>query len=169
MTGGLCDEPASSADLMHSGTTAFTPSRHVGPTPPSIPVWRATKLGVICHDTAEVACNSSLKRRDGTAVAVRRRSGSLRRRNARRHTADAALATDCEILRAGAASRSHHAWSPDLRAMKGVVPFPFQPNVAGQRAIADLVLAQVCRAAPSWSAKPAGVRRQGERDDVATT
>ncbi|AGB24589.1 hypothetical protein Mycsm_04344 [Mycobacterium sp. JS623] len=73
-----------------------------------------------------------------------------------RHTAEAAAETGCEIVRAGAASRSHHAWSPDPWTTKGAVPLPgrlspFQPNAAGLRAIADLVVAQVGKQAPSWS------------------
>ena len=73
-----------------------------------------------------------------------------------RHSAEAASATGCEIVRAGAASRSHHAWSSDPWTTKGAVPlpgrpFPFQLNAAGLRAVADLVVAQVCKPAPSWA------------------
>ena len=73
-----------------------------------------------------------------------------------RHTAEAAAATGCEIVRAGAASRSHHAWSPDPWTTKGAVPlpgrpFPFHPNAAGMRAVAELVVAQVCKPSPSWA------------------
>jgi hypothetical protein len=67
-----------------------------------------------------------------------------------RHTAEAAAETGCELVRAGAASRGHHAWASDPWTTKGAVPppsrpFPFQPNAAGLKAVADLVVAQVCR------------------------
>jgi hypothetical protein len=73
-----------------------------------------------------------------------------------RHTAEAAAATGCEIVRAGAASRRHHAWSSDPWTTKGAVPlpgrpFPFHPNAAGMRAVAELVEAQVCKPVPSWA------------------
>jgi lysophospholipase L1-like esterase len=65
-----------------------------------------------------------------------------------RVTADAAAATGCEVVRAGAASRDHHAWSAEpwttLPARYGVPlpgrPAPLHPNAAGMRAVAQLVL-----------------------------
>jgi len=85
-----------------------------------------------------------------------------------RHTAEAAAETGCEIVRAGAASRSHHAWSSDPWTTKGAVPlpgrpFPFHPNAPGLRAVADLVVAQVCKPAPSWA------RQSGPAYDVRMT
>ncbi|OBI45777.1 SGNH/GDSL hydrolase family protein [Mycobacterium colombiense] len=66
-------------------------------------------------------------------------------------TADAAAATGCEIIRAGAAGREHHAWSAEpwttLPARFGVpLPgrtAPLHPNAAGMRAVADLIAAQL--------------------------
>lgn len=66
-------------------------------------------------------------------------------------TADAAAATGCEVIRAGAASREHHAWSADpwttLPARFGVTlpgrPAPLHPNVDGMRAVADLIATQL--------------------------
>lgn len=68
-----------------------------------------------------------------------------------RHTADAALATGCEVVGAAAASRQHHAWSADswttTPARYGIPlpgrPAPLHPNGAGMRAVADLVAAQL--------------------------
>ncbi|OBB92523.1 SGNH/GDSL hydrolase family protein [Mycobacterium sp. 852002-40037_SCH5390672] len=65
-------------------------------------------------------------------------------------TADAAAATGCEVIRAGAAGREHHAWSEDpwttLPARYGVPlpgrPAPLHPNAAGMRAVAELIAAQ---------------------------
>ena len=64
------------------------------------------------------------------------------------HTADAAGATGCEVVKAGEASRDHHAWSVDPWTMRFGVPWPgrpapLHPNAAGMRAVADLVTAQV--------------------------
>ncbi len=65
-----------------------------------------------------------------------------------RLTADAAAATDCEIVRAGAASRSHHAWSAAPWTTRSGVPLPgrpapLHPNGAGMHAVAELVAAQL--------------------------
>jgi lysophospholipase L1-like esterase len=68
-----------------------------------------------------------------------------------RLTADAAAATGCEVVRAGAASRDHHAWAADpwtTGPARYVVPIPgrpapLHPNAAGMRAVAELVLAQI--------------------------
>jgi hypothetical protein len=71
-----------------------------------------------------------------------------------RHTAEAAAATGCEIVRAREASRAHHAWSVDPWTTKGAVPlpgrpFPFHPTAVGMRAVAELVAAQVSKPIPS--------------------
>jgi lysophospholipase L1-like esterase len=66
-------------------------------------------------------------------------------------TADAAAATGCELIRAGAAGREHHAWSAEpwttLPVRFGVAlpgrPAPLHPNAAGMRAVADLIAAQL--------------------------
>ncbi len=63
-------------------------------------------------------------------------------------TAAAALATGCELVRAGQASREHHGWSSDPWAVGAGWPLPwrpapFHPNAAGMRAVAELVAAQV--------------------------
>ena len=66
-----------------------------------------------------------------------------------RVTADAAVATGCEVVGAAAASRRHHAWSAEpwttTPARYGVPlpgrPAPLHPNGAGMRAVADLVVA----------------------------
>ena len=68
-----------------------------------------------------------------------------------RLTADAAAATGCEVVRAGAASREHHAWSAEpwtTTPARYVVqlpgrPAPLHPNAAGMRAVAELVAAQL--------------------------
>jgi len=67
-----------------------------------------------------------------------------------RLTADAAVSTGCEVIRAAAASRQHHAWSArpwtTTPARYGVPlpgrPAPLHPNGAGMRAVADLIAAQ---------------------------
>lgn len=61
-------------------------------------------------------------------------------------TATAAQATGCRIVRAGHASREHHAWSTDPWTVGAAWPLPwrpapFHPNAAGMRAVADLVAA----------------------------
>jgi lysophospholipase L1-like esterase len=66
-------------------------------------------------------------------------------------TADAAAATGCQVIRAGAAGREHHAWSAEpwttLPARLGIPlpgrPAPLHPNAAGMRAVADLIAAQL--------------------------
>lgn len=66
-------------------------------------------------------------------------------------TADAAAATGCEIIRAGAAGREHHAWSAEpwttLPARLGFSPpgrtAPLHPNASGMRAVANLIAAQL--------------------------
>jgi lysophospholipase L1-like esterase len=67
-------------------------------------------------------------------------------------TGSAAAAAGCEIVRAGAASRHHHAWSTQPWTMGAVGagnavasllnrrPAPFHPNAAGMRGVADLVV-----------------------------
>ncbi len=65
-----------------------------------------------------------------------------------RTTADAAAASGCEIVRAGAGSRQHHAWSTEPWTVKPGVPLPgrpapLHPNAAGMRAVAELVAAQL--------------------------
>lgn len=63
-----------------------------------------------------------------------------------RLTAEAAAATGCGLVTAGAASREHHAWSSDPWTTRFGWPVPrrpapLHPNAAGMRAVADLVLA----------------------------
>jgi hypothetical protein len=65
-----------------------------------------------------------------------------------RLTADAAAATDCEVVRAAAASRDHHAWSTEPWTTRSGVPLPgrpapLHPNGAGMRAVAELVLKEL--------------------------
>ncbi len=65
-----------------------------------------------------------------------------------RLTADAAVATGCEIVRAAAASAQHHAWSTEPWTTRPGVPLPgrpapLHPNGAGMRAVAELVAAQL--------------------------
>jgi lysophospholipase L1-like esterase len=68
-----------------------------------------------------------------------------------RLTAEAAVATGCEIVRAGEASRDHHAWSAQpwtQTPARYVVPLPgraapLHPNAAGMRAVAELIAAQL--------------------------
>jgi lysophospholipase L1-like esterase len=67
-----------------------------------------------------------------------------------RLTAEAAGATGCELVRAAAASRQHHAWSAEPWTTTPVRyglplpgrPAPLHPNGPGMRAVADLVVAQ---------------------------
>lgn len=65
-----------------------------------------------------------------------------------RRTAEAAEATGCGLVRAGEASREHHAWSADPWTTRFGWPVPrrpapLHPNEAGMRAVADLVAAAV--------------------------
>lgn len=68
-----------------------------------------------------------------------------------RATAEAATATGCDIVRAGEASRDHHAWSVQpwtTTPAKYVVPLPgrpapLHPNAAGMRAVAELLAARM--------------------------
>jgi lysophospholipase L1-like esterase len=60
-------------------------------------------------------------------------------------TAAAAQATGCRIVRAGQASRHHHAWSTDPWTVGASWPLPwrpapFHPNAAGMRAVAELIV-----------------------------
>ncbi|GFG73480.1 SGNH/GDSL hydrolase family protein [Mycobacterium botniense] len=60
-------------------------------------------------------------------------------------TAAAAAATGCMIVRAGAASREHHAWSANPWTAGATWPLPrrpapFHPNAAGMAAVADLIV-----------------------------
>ncbi len=62
-------------------------------------------------------------------------------------TATAAHATGCEVVRAGQASREHHAWSTEPWTVGAGWPLPwrpapFHPNAAGMRAAADLIVRQ---------------------------
>ena len=70
-------------------------------------------------------------------------------------TAEAAEQIGCEIVRAGEASREHHAWSDDPWTSGFGLPFPgrpapMHPNAAGMWAVADLVTAEVLGGLPSW-------------------
>jgi lysophospholipase L1-like esterase len=66
-----------------------------------------------------------------------------------RLTMEAAAATGCELVRAAAASSTHHAWSDDpwtTKPTKFVLPLPgrpapLHPNAKGMRAVADMVAA----------------------------
>ena len=65
-----------------------------------------------------------------------------------RHTAAAAEATGCGLVRAGQASREHHPWSAEPWTVGGGLllpwrPLPYHPNAAGMRAAAQLVAAAV--------------------------
>lgn len=65
-----------------------------------------------------------------------------------RMTADAAEAAGCEVVRAAAASRKHHAWSGEPWTTRPGVPLPgrpapLHPNAAGMRAVANLLAAQL--------------------------
>ncbi|MCG7595623.1 SGNH/GDSL hydrolase family protein [Mycobacterium sp. PSTR-4-N] len=62
-----------------------------------------------------------------------------------RLTAEAAAATGCGLVRAGAASREHHAWSADPWTTRFGWPVPrrpapLHPNEAGMRAVANLIV-----------------------------
>ena len=64
------------------------------------------------------------------------------------HTATAAADTGCELVKAGEASREHHAWSTDPWTTRFGLPWPgrpapLHPNVAGMQAVAELVTAQL--------------------------
>jgi lysophospholipase L1-like esterase len=59
-------------------------------------------------------------------------------------TAEAAEATGCAVVRAGQASRDHHAWSLDPWTVAAGWPLPwrpvpFHPNAVGMRAVADMI------------------------------
>lgn len=73
-----------------------------------------------------------------------------------RLTAAAAEATGCELVKAGEASRAHHAWSHEpwttgCRLPCPRRPAPMHPNAAGMRAVAELVTAQVGDGLRSWA------------------
>ncbi|MDO9455944.1 SGNH/GDSL hydrolase family protein [Nocardioides sp.] len=82
-----------------------------------------------------------------SAFPLRERYVDLGRRVAEqleRATAEAALASGCELVSAGAASRDHHAWSEDPWTVGATLPIPgrplsYHPNAAGMRAVADLL------------------------------
>ncbi len=62
-------------------------------------------------------------------------------------TAAAAQSTGCRIVRAGRASRTHHAWAAEPWTVGAGWPLPwrpapFHPNAAGMAAVADLVLTE---------------------------
>ena len=62
-----------------------------------------------------------------------------------RETEEAAAATGCEVIRAGAASREHHAWSqhPWTTAFGFPLPgrpAPLHPNAIGMAAVAGLIV-----------------------------
>lgn len=68
------------------------------------------------------------------------------------HTAEAAADTGCLLVRAGAASVAHHAWSDDPWTTRPGVPWPWRvaplhPNAAGMRAVANLILESVAESA----------------------
>ncbi|AEV71881.1 hypothetical protein MycrhN_1258 [Mycolicibacterium rhodesiae NBB3] len=65
-----------------------------------------------------------------------------------RATAEAAVATGCELVPAAEHSLDHHAWSAQPWTTRFGLPLPWRPaplhpNAAGMRAVADLVVAQV--------------------------
>jgi lysophospholipase L1-like esterase len=67
-----------------------------------------------------------------------------------RITADAAEATGCGLVKAGEASRGHHAWSADPWTTKFGLPLPgrpapLHPNADGMRAVARLVTGEVAK------------------------
>ncbi len=71
-----------------------------------------------------------------------------------RLTAEAAKVTGCELVKAGEASRDHHAWSADPWSTRFGVPLPGRPaplhaNAAGMRAVAALVTAHIGGDVPS--------------------
>jgi lysophospholipase L1-like esterase len=79
----------------------------------------------------------------GQLSAARRIADTLER-----VTEEAATATGCEVVRAAAASREHHAWSPDPWTTRFGLPrpgrpAPLHPNAAGMRAVADLIVAHL--------------------------
>ncbi|RRR42448.1 SGNH/GDSL hydrolase family protein [Mycolicibacter terrae] len=60
------------------------------------------------------------------------------------HTATAAAAIGCEIVRAGQASRDHHPWSARPWTVGAGLPLPWRPwpwhpNAAGMAAVAEMV------------------------------
>jgi hypothetical protein len=62
-------------------------------------------------------------------------------------TAAAAQATGCEVVHAGQASRDHHGWSARPWVAGAGLPLPwralpFHPNIAGMRAVAELIVQQ---------------------------
>lgn len=61
-----------------------------------------------------------------------------------RLTADAAEETGCDLVRAAAASREHHAWSADPWTVAATLPLPgrplaYHPNARGMRKVATLL------------------------------
>lgn len=73
-----------------------------------------------------------------------------------RLTAEAAEDTGCELVRAGDASRAHHAWSRDPWTTRFHLPLPrrpapMHPNAAGMWAVAELVTTHVGEGLQSWA------------------
>lgn len=74
-----------------------------------------------------------------------------------RLTATAAAATGCGLVRAGHASREHHAWSArPWTTLPSRIPVPLpghtaplHPNAEGMRAVAELVVAEVLQQGPA--------------------
>jgi lysophospholipase L1-like esterase len=65
-----------------------------------------------------------------------------------RLTEEAATDTGCELIRAGAPSRGHHAWSDDPWTSKFGLPLPgrvapLHPNATGMRVVADLIVGRL--------------------------
>jgi lysophospholipase L1-like esterase len=65
-----------------------------------------------------------------------------------RVTEEAATDTGCELIRASAPSRGHHAWSDDPWTSKFGLPLPgrvtpLHPNATGMRAVADLIVGRL--------------------------
>jgi hypothetical protein len=71
-------------------------------------------------------------------------------------TAEAATDTGCELVRAGEASREHHAWSNEPWTVGCALPMPgrampMHPNAAGMRAVARLIASHVTTGLSEWA------------------
>jgi lysophospholipase L1-like esterase len=136
--GGLLDRDARDEALAHVGDSLCAVGAAVRRCAPNARVLFVDYLTMLPPDGQSAAPLSSADADLGRHVAARLEES----------TAAAAQATGCGLVRAGQASRDHHAWSSDPWAVGAALPLPwrpapFHPNAAGMRAVADLVTAQL--------------------------
>ncbi|ORB10971.1 SGNH/GDSL hydrolase family protein [Mycobacterium noviomagense] len=138
--GGLLDRDARNEALGHVGDSLRAVGAAVRRRAPDARVLFIDYLTLLPPDGQKAAPLSRADADLGRHVAARLEES----------TAAAAQASGCELVRAGQASREHHAWSQDPWTVGAVLPLPwrpapFHPNAAGMRAVSDRVTAHVGR------------------------